>query len=269
MNGVVFVLRGTGKGRIALWLGTLVGYTVISASTDLTGALGHLPSNAWDIVFLVLSYHPTTLLWIPFYLFLTSRNLSNEWESLVVTRFPHRLTWWAADIEALGVAAFALTLLTSAIGIMAGPLVGRLSWQWSGLARSPWAILHAIPHLSPLVATLYSVGLLTLGLWALGILNHALSLWWQSEWLAALTVVVAELLPSVFLGNGRMTRWFPGSQFVFATHITDASGHTWAIAYSTVGWTLAYSLALIIAGTGFGAIRSLYVAWDRTPDNGP
>ncbi len=227
-------------GRRWLWLvGGLAGLWLFAR---------HL-TNPWDIVMSATQQNPVTFVVIPLYLFLQPADLLNPWQSLTALRLGSTRVWWWTHVAAAGLLAGLLAGgLAAAAGIVA-LASGRWSWRWGRfghlseypavLAREPWSV--------PWHYGLIALGFLFGGLWAVGVLRLALTLWWQGPWMAWLAVVTLGLL-TVALSNTVLQGvvwWLPGAQFSFYYHWTPVGSRT-------VSWTLGYTplLATVAAAAG-------------------
>lgn len=237
--------RGLNLGISTTWRARRV--WIVPAGLALLWALCRF-RNPWDLLLYATFDSEINLILIPLYLFLMLRDLRHPFEMLVVVRLGRTRSWWVSRVLAAGTSAvfLALSLLVMAVGVSLA--THGWSWHWG-----PWSRLKFGPLLLNLgwrVAwrtSLEELGLLALGLWAMGVLLDVLALWWRSPWLAWIVVVGLSFV-SFALESTPVVWAVPGVQFSWVLHWGGAG-------YSFVSpmWTIAYGLALLLAATGTGA----------------
>lgn len=214
-------------------------------------------SNPWDLLVFGVRSHELGLIIFPMYLFILSRDLRHPWEALVGTRVERGRLWWMAHVVSAGVSAVVVSVGLAAL-VVTVPLVGHAwSWQWgayasavagpNGLASSAWGV--------PWRWGMEALGLLTLGLWAEGVLMHALSIWWRSPWVSWIALMLLVFLAIGIEGSAAQGAiwWLPGIQFSLVEHWGTDSRSSWSVVYGA---------ALLSVTTLAGVVLADGLPWD-------
>ncbi|MHB1505328.1 MAG: hypothetical protein ACYCVA_01415 [Sulfobacillus sp.] len=218
-------------------------------------------TNPWDLLLFSVKAHEIVLILIPLYLVILSRDLRSPWEALVAIRLGRARTWWGGHVGAAAVSAI-LVAVGLAILVIAVPVVAHgWTWQWGPYARGSEtpAIMASPAWRVPWRWGLEALGLLTLGLWAMGVLMHGLGLWWRSPWAAWIVVVLLSFVADAVKLTALQTVlwWLPGPQFSLSQHWLSQG-------IVAPGWSVAYAIALLTAVVGTGLAMAEASPWDAS-----
>lgn len=223
-----------GFGLIALWLFAF-----------------HL-SNPWDIVSSTTSQNAVVFLAFPLYLLILNADLLDPWQSLNVVRLGSTRLWWWTHVPTAWATATLFGVGVAVLAVVVPVVSHRWSWGWGtyGLNSEVPTVLARPPWNVPWHWSLEALGYFVLGLWAVGVMRHVLTLWWRGPWLAWLLMVamgLASLAVSHTFAQGAVW-WLPGTQFSFYYHWTAYGSYSlrWTLAYATflLGLSAAVGLGL-------------------------
>ncbi|MCL8209305.1 MAG: hypothetical protein K6V97_14735 [Actinomycetia bacterium] len=207
--------------------------------------------NPWDILLASTHYKQVDLLVVPLYLLLLTRDLRHPWEALVRLRLRDARRWWAGHVGAAGLTAGLVVVGIAVLAVIVPLIRHQWTWRWGTMARATLgpAILASPTWRVPWLAGLEELGLLALGLWAIGVLSQVLTLWWRSPWYAWIVLVLLGWGSVAAFGTGLQTLvwWVPaGSQFCLEYHWTPAGPVV------APGWSVLYGSLLLAAATAAG-----------------
>jgi hypothetical protein len=220
-------------------------------------------TNPWDILLFARRDHEVAIIVIPLYLFLVAQDLRHPWEALVVVRVGRARIWWAGHVAAAGLAAVVVTGGLGVLAVLVAQGAHTWSWQWGTYG-------HAVAGGGNLLTTagwrvpwrwaLAALGLLALGLWAMGVLLQMCALWWRHPFLAWAGVVALTFLAVGLEGTAlqRLILWLPGPQFCLPEHYSSALG------YFPASWSVLYGVVLFAGMTGVGVTIAESAPWDGT-----
>ena len=217
--------------------------------------------NPWDELLYATAGSELTLVIIPLYLLLVHRDLRHPAESLVALRAGHAGRWWMAHVMADGLVAVVVALGVALMSVVSALASGSWTWQWGPVARQKMgsAVLSTPLWHVPWEWGLADLGLLALGVWAMGVLMHTVGLWWRSPWAAWVAVAFVSFFSKVLRGTAaQVASWgMPGLQFSLAEH--------W-VATPTLapGWSVGYGVVLLAVAALAGLALADGAPWDGT-----
>lgn len=234
-RAVAVNVRVSVGGRRILWL--VVGLVLI------WGFSFHF-TNPWDAVAAATSQTTVVFVAMPLYLLLLNTDLLGTFQSAVITRVGSTETWWWGHVLSAGAVALLMSAGLAVLAVVVAITTGRWTWHWGLYGRSgetPEVLAHypwTVPWHWSLDALLY----LCVGLWAVGVLRHTLSLWWRRPWLAWVAVVALGLASRALSSAGLQSFvwWLPGSQFSYGYHWGPRVAEA-------LGWTVGYAVLLLLA----------------------
>lgn len=208
--------------------------------------------NPWDLLDTVTAMKMLALIVVPVYLFIVAAPVSGMWQQLTYVRV--REAWWWAQVIAAGVSAVA-AVAALAILVVGWALIAH-GWSWHWGVVSARQHLPALRQVPPEQWAGEALGLLTVGLWSLGVLLDVLVLWWQTLWVAWMSLVLVVLVPVTLAGTAQQVLlwWLPGAQFSLLAHFS-ASGEI-----SPWG-SVAYAGALL-TGAGLSGAALATKGWE-------
>jgi hypothetical protein len=232
----------------ALWLP--IGLGIIVALNEIT--------NPWDFLLAATAMKMVALVLVPLYLFIDSRDLNHPWEPLVGGRLGNTVAWWWSDVWSSGASAVITSAGAAAVALIIAFATDGWSWHWGAYTKAQQ--LQGIGTMIPWHWGLEALALLTLGLWAMGVLVHVLTLWWHSTWLPIVFLLVLNILPITFASSAArvIIWWIPGPQFSLGAH------------FSSIGtfpalWSFGYAVLLLAGMAGIGAIFVSNYPWEKIP----
>lgn len=219
--------------------------------------------NPWDILSSSTSANTVVFIGIPAQLVILNVELSDSFQTALITRMGSTEEWWWSHVSAAGVVAFVMSAGLAGVAVAVPAIAGRWTWRWGSYGRGSVtpAVLGHYPWTVPWQWSIDALLYLCLGLWAVGVLRHALSLWWRRPWLAWVAVV------AIGLGSRALSQtslqsvvwWLPGTQFSYAYHWGSYGSYA-------LGWTAGYTGLVLVASALFGVwlVRNC----DRRPAHG-
>lgn len=250
-RGLWLVLRVTWSGWRAL---------ALAVGTGLLWVFCRF-TNPWDLLLFSVLDHEIVIIIVPMYLLILNRDLRHPWEALVATHLGQARTWWAVHVGLAGVTAVMVSVSVVVLVVVVPLAAGGWTWHWGPFAVSEESasLLHTPAWRLPWLWSLESLGLLTLSLWALGVLEHVLALWWRGPWPAFVSLVLLSFCSLGVEGTALqgLVWWLPGSQFSLAAHGAST-------AFVPAGWSVVYAVALLATAAGVGLVMVRSSPWDTT-----
>lgn len=250
-RGIRVSLTGVWSGRRVV--GLPIGLALIWALSRLT--------NPWDLLLYTTLDSEIALILIPMFLFLLHRDLQHPAEALAAIRLGKARTWWATHVASAGISALIMAAMIGVFVVIVPLATHGWSWHWGPNAhlRMNSAILSSPGWRIPWRWGIEALGLLTLGLWSMGVLMYALALWWRAPWVAWIVVVSLGFGSEALEGTAmRPLLWgIPGVQYSLALH--------WAGQHVVPPyWSIVYALALLAVAVGVGLVITDAAPWDST-----
>ncbi len=221
--------------------------------------------NPWDILLNVTDKHSFVFVAVPLYSLLINGELRNVWQSTVAIRLGSSGVWWLCHVVTSGVVAFVTSVGLAVLTTLISLVTQQWSWQWGYHVRhsEPPGILTRAPWSIPWHWGIDALAYFAIGLWVIGVLLHALTLWWRSAWLAWGAVVGVGLASEALGGTVAQPAvwWLPGIQFSFYYHW----GPSGPIA---LAWTLVYAVVLLGMATAAGWFMANRDGWHSAHGEG-
>lgn len=219
-------------------------------------------TNPWDLVFYSTLMNEVVLVVVPLYLLLVHRDLRQPWEALVATRMGDARTWWTVHVGVAGITAILVSFGMAVLVVVVPLAAGGWTWRWGAFAlgHEGAALLQTPAWKVPWRWSLEALGLLSLGLWAMGVLAQVLGLLWRSPWMALVVLVLTSFVSRVVATTAArfLLWWLPGPQFSLTEH--------WASTTAVVppGWSVVYAIALLTTAAAVGLVTVASPPWDTT-----
>ncbi len=243
------------------WWG-VVGMAFITASIAIFNVRhGPAPANVWDVFLSVLN-NPmeAIILWPVGFLTLLadfSRRDHQGWGVFRWCRAASRVDWWLAKVAAIAVLAGVytgiVTLVVSLCSLAAvpfawhwSPLVWAIHWQYTGGLARAWL------RVPPPRVGLDVIGLWFAGLWAIGTVLNAVTVWTQTAiggWLVSVLVALGSY--EMWSTHSGLLRWAPMVQVLLQAHSPQLS----------LAWSWMFDGGMVTAATVVGWLASRRQIW--------
>jgi len=215
-------------------------------------------TNPWDIMVFSMKDHTIAIILIPMYLLIINGELRSEWEAMIALRSGQARTWWLGHVAADAVSAVLVACGVIVLAVVVSVATHNWTWSWGPYSRADFGarLLSSVSHKEAWFWCLRAVGLLTLGLWSIGVLMHVFVLWWRSPWLAWVSGIASGVMGVTFeaLPFRFLIWWLPGVQFSLDAHRLPGA--------VTPLWSLSYAVALVAVATAAGLFLADSSPWD-------